>query len=371
MAVVVVGLLGLAVLLGAVGPVTAPAASAAAASSPPIGSVIIARSLPGFTAVPPGPTNGPLTATAFAAQSADPNAAEQQFEQLAGVSGFAAAVRLWTDLHGPGQGANDVVVTLFRIPEAQAAATFEEGALQPYEAGGTSTPFAVPSITGAHGYTVAATTPGPAVEQVIVFRSGEYVAIIELASSTQASNPTSLSPSDAIDVAYRQFLAVQRATPAPPPPSGGSAGWVVPVIVAVVVVAAAGATWLVVRRRRRSQPTVGGDPWAPDGILAAMGAVRPVTDRPAESGSGSEVPVPVPVPVPEADVGRDAGQVGTVAGTGAAAPGDVPTAGARRDDPGPGTEPGWLPDPSGAPGRLRYWDGVAWTSHVAGRSTGS
>jgi hypothetical protein len=36
--------------------------------------------------------------------------------------------------------------------------------------------------------------------------------------------------------------------------------------------------------------------------------------------------------------------------------------------PPPGTPAGWLPDPSGAPNTLRYWDGSAWTAHVAQRS---
>jgi hypothetical protein len=35
--------------------------------------------------------------------------------------------------------------------------------------------------------------------------------------------------------------------------------------------------------------------------------------------------------------------------------------------PLPGTPAGWLPDPSGAPDTLRYWDGNAWTQHVAQR----
>lgn len=36
--------------------------------------------------------------------------------------------------------------------------------------------------------------------------------------------------------------------------------------------------------------------------------------------------------------------------------------------PPPGTPADWLPDPSGAPNALRYWDGNAWTEHVAQRS---
>jgi type IV secretory pathway VirB10-like protein len=36
--------------------------------------------------------------------------------------------------------------------------------------------------------------------------------------------------------------------------------------------------------------------------------------------------------------------------------------------PAPGTPAGWLPDPSGAQDTLRYWDGSAWTQHVAQRS---
>lgn len=30
--------------------------------------------------------------------------------------------------------------------------------------------------------------------------------------------------------------------------------------------------------------------------------------------------------------------------------------------------PGWYPDPSGAPGRVRYWDGQVWTGNYAVRT---
>ncbi len=36
--------------------------------------------------------------------------------------------------------------------------------------------------------------------------------------------------------------------------------------------------------------------------------------------------------------------------------------------PPPGTPADWLPDPSGAANTLRYWDGNAWTEHIAQRS---
>jgi heat shock protein HtpX len=61
----------------------------------------------------------------------------------------------------------------------------------------------------------------------------------------------------------------------------------------------------------------------------------------------------------------DAADRAAGAGPGAAVPGRAgPTAGGRR---GSGPAPGWYPDPAGAPGRLRWWDGRGWTDQTRAR----
>jgi hypothetical protein len=394
-----------AVVVGAAVP-----AGATSPAYPPIEPVVITGPLPGFTEAPPGPTNGPLTATEFAAQSTDPRQAEAQFDQLADQPGFAAYLRLWTDINGPGRGANDVVVALYRIPRETEAATFADGSQQPYQST-AATPFTVPSIPGARGYTVAIASPARVTEQIVVFRSGAYVSIVQLASSDQSGNPTSLGPPDAIAVAYQQYVAIQHATQpgTAASTSSGASVWLVVAIVALVA-AAAVAGWELQRRRRRRGAPVGPDPWAPDGIFAAMGAV---VAAPAPDGDGvpsaAEVPelAPVEGPGPAPAAGADApGEVSPTSGRPPAGPVPVPESGAvpagapdgagqpeagprtgsepgrvnmaagtpatpvgRLDEPAPGTPASWLPDPSGSPDVVRFWDGLAWTSHVAVRAT--
>jgi hypothetical protein len=267
--------------------------------APPLGSAILTEALPGFATVPAGPTNGPLTATEFASQSSNPQQAERQFAALSSQPGFGAFIRLWTDRDGPGHGANDLAVLVFRIPDTTEAGAFTTGLLAPFDGLPAAIPFTVPSVPGARGYSIQVTSPVDATEQVVVFRAGRYVSMIQLASTTSGSNPTPLTRSQAITVSYQQSVLVRQVDPAgsaasePPPPTHRAAAsgrtptdvqgtssssdlvWLLgPVALAggAVVVG----LWAVRRRRRTGRaPEPASDPWGPDGIFASFGAVDP------------------------------------------------------------------------------------------------
>lgn len=72
------------------------------------------------------------------------------------------------------------------------------------------------------------------------------------------------------------------------------------------------------------------------------------------SAGAPSVPAHAAAPAP------DYGQMATGAVQAPPAPPAAPAA--------PSVPAGWLPDPSGTPDTLRYWDGLRWTQHVAQRS---
>jgi len=277
-------------------------AGAAAATDPSLQSLMIAQPLPGYTAAPSGPTNGPLTPAEFASQSTSPQRAEKQFNALAAEPEFGAFIRLWTDRTGPDQGANDVAVLLFRIPHLGEAESFADGLRAPFAG---SVPFDVPSIPGAHGYSVTVASPIRAVEQIVVFRAGQYVSMTELASSSSATNRTALTPSQAVAVSFQQYGSVQQGDPAgstdprpkptptpKPTPLSHDSGVTPAIIVAVIalVALAACAMWLVAFRplRRRRLPPLAADPWEPGGLFDGFGATVP------DGRGGSDTPRRVP-----------------------------------------------------------------------------
>ena len=263
------------------------AGPADAATVPPLQSLMISQPLPGYTVAPTGPTDGPLTPTEFGSQSTSPQRAEEQFDALAAEPDFGAFIRLWTDGTGPGEGANDVAVLLFRIPRLGDAESFAAGLAAPFAG---SDPFDVPSIPGAHGYSVHIATPVRAVEQIVVFRAGEYVSMAELASSSSVSNTATLTPSQAVAVSFQQYGSVRhgdpgrsadprpRATPnVPAGPPSNSVTLATVLEVAALVALAAGAMWAFafrpLRRHRPGWPVA--DPWEPGGIFDLLGATIP------------------------------------------------------------------------------------------------
>jgi hypothetical protein len=478
--------------MSAVPAAAAPPAMLAATTYPAIGSVVIQSPLPNFTAAAPGPTNGALTAAELGALSSDPQTAESQFDLLAKQAGFGAYLRLWTDANGPGKGANDVVITLYRIPNSQDADSFASGSQKPYQQPGAASSFPVPSIPGAHGYTVSISTPSQVTEQVVLFKWDPYVAIVQLASSVASSNPAPLNPSDAIGVSFQQYTAIRLAlgAPAAGAPSGTASatskpGSILPTVLAIIggLVVLAVVAWIGAGpprdRRRRRRVAVFAGPHAvrvPVPIDVPVAETRPVrlargpvirvVEVDPRTGSVTPAPRPIPekaqprpVPPPrlappaargpgpaavpdfestvgptrdgsavtgfevqpgpgpetvigpaveataEADLDRlelaesaaaeladrelgmlatsvdrvplvepDAAENQATPGPGSprapepVGPGSPSTPVGRLDDPLPGTAAGWLPDPSGLPDALRYWDGNSWTSHVATRS---
>jgi hypothetical protein len=348
-AVLLVAVTVAALSMAGVGPAGADATGTAV---PSLASAVLDQALPGFAAVPAGPTNGPLTATEFASQSSNPQQAERQFAALAAHPGFGAFIRLWTDRAGPGLGANDLAVLLFRIPDDTTARSFTDGLLVPFEGSHATRRFDVPSVPGAHGYSITVTTPVDATEQVVVFRAGRYVSMIQLASTTSTSNPDPLTSTQAVTASYEQYQLLRQVdplgsapvtTPGRPPnrtPSAavttaGSTGLALWVLVVVVVLAAIGAgLWLVVRRRRSEVAPAHGpdplaDPWAPDGIFASFGAIDP-RSRPEDASGPDTSGRPEPWPG-VTDRGRPAQMVPALVPAG---PGDWEGAGSVADPVG-------------------------------------
>jgi hypothetical protein len=322
-ALVIVATVGLGVTLTATG---AGALTTTPAPPVPLDALVVTQPLPDFTAAPAGTTNGPLTVSEFASQSSDPAQAEQRFNALAAKPGFGAFIRLWTDRGGPGAGANDLAILLFRIGDDATAQAFATGLNQPFEGAPGSTPFAVPSVPGARGYSVVVKAPVPAVEQVVVFRAGRYVSMVELASTIASTNPAPLTPAQAVAVSYSQLgqlragdpvntaavtvtsprrSAVPSATTAPSP-SGASTTPLVEALVAAVIVCSLVVVLVLLRRRRAGaapEPALAAagastDPWAPGGVFAEFAGEGALSEDPtlAEESAPAEPSLAEPSP---------------------------------------------------------------------------
>ena len=101
------------------------------------------------------------------------------------------------------------------------------------------------------------------------------------------------------------------------------------------------------------------DPFAGFGASAAVATGTRDAAPAAPPANGAAQPVPAPAFQQSQMAAAPAAPSASAAPSTPQAPGVVPA---------PGTPAGWLQDPSGAPDTLRYWDGSAWTQHVAQRT---
>ena len=282
---------------------------------------MVGHPIPGYTAAPVGPTNGALTGSEYASQSSAPQLAENQYRALATQPGFGAFIRLWTDRPGGEPGVNDVAVLLFRIPDVHDAEAFERSLRTPFAGSVDSSSYVVPGIPGADAYSVQISSPVHVAEQVVVFRAGAYVAMIQLASSLSASNPTVLTPSQAVAVSVGQYWTLGKGDPAgtadqstaPPAheaavdaPSGSGTA---PVVIAAVAAVALIGTSLLVLLRRRRRPSVPQpatiDPWGPGGLFESFGATIP------DQNLGGRLRLPAPAAAPVRPNAREVPAVAT------------------------------------------------------------
>ena len=375
-------------VLAAVAPgVPAGASTTTTVPLVPIEPIVMGAPFPGFDATPLGPLNGPLTASTWASYSSDP-AAGSEFRQLAASPGFAAYLREWRDARSPTQGMNAVVSLVFRIPEAPIASSFETGLVRSLEAPPAQR-WVVPSIPGAQGLTLTAASPVPATVHDVIFRTGIYVVMVQLASSVGPKNTRPFTIAEAIAASYLQYALVAVAPgggrPVPTQNGGGrGSGAVVGVVIAALLLAILGAgTWWVLQRRRAGAggtTTAGTTTGAPRDTLAGVrnavptvtrivtrAVTRAVTRIVTRAGTRAVARVG-PRPGPPADDDALAATLQALGAVESATTDSSPRPAVPVPDlAGHAEAAGWLPDPSGDPDRVRYWDGSGWTAHTAVR----
>ncbi len=140
-----------------------------------------------------------------------------------------------------------------------------------------------------------------------------------------------------------------------------SKGLLIGEVVVVVILAALLVAILVLNRRRKGSQKAAPAP-SPQSYYADLQdspPMEPAQQAPAPAAWSDPLAVAAPAPMaPMAPATQAA------AAAWQPPPPPPPVAGT----PPPGTPAGWLPEPSGAPDTLRYWDGNGWTQHVAKRS---
>ncbi len=183
------------VALCAAGSVFTVSGTGAQAQEPELAQVVLATSLPGLTAAPPGPTNGPFTSSTSSLLGASPALAGVINQQLAAgtLSGY---LRIWPQQPPAG---DDAAVLAFRLSDPSQTPSFLYGVNRGVESDGpTGVP--VSQIAGARGFELERPIDGrPLTEYTITFAKGDTVFMVETATLTG-----DLAFSDDLKLAVRQ-----------------------------------------------------------------------------------------------------------------------------------------------------------------------
>jgi hypothetical protein len=132
---------------------------------------------------------------------------------------------------------------------------------------------------------------------------------------------------------------------------------VIEIVIVVAIVALLVAVLVLYRRQQSGGKEKQAAPPAADSYYADVTTVQGQSGQQGAFGAQ-----------PQSDPFAGFGGQTPPGGAPAPAPAAAPAAPAGAAAPPAGTPAGWLPDPSGAPDTLRYWDGNGWTQHVAQRS---
>jgi hypothetical protein len=245
-----------AVVVIAAGTLLAPTAALAGPNG--LASVVLADTLPGLVASPPGPTNGPIDKSNVGLFGGNAGGTSGLAQHLADgdVSG---ELRFW--VHQPPDG-DGVVISAFQFKDPKQVGAFLSGLDSGYGRVATGT-FSVPGILGGSGYTVHVSASGtPSMAYIVTFAKGSIDFEVQVITASG-----DLTKADARSVATRQAASAPGGLRVPVAPAGTSwefrvgeiVGYVLLGIFVVALVVLV--TRVVVRRSRRPRRPVATPAW--------------------------------------------------------------------------------------------------------------
>ncbi len=185
----------------------------ARAGTPDLSTIVLAQTLPGLVAEPPGPSNGPITEANASAVDPEDVAAVDRDLANGSLTGY---VRVWS--HDPPDG-DDAIIVAYTWDNPDEAAGFVAGAEHSAQVAGDPF-FDVPGIPAAVGFSGALTLSGaPSTVRTVVFARGSTAFGVELVTTTG-----DITTSEAIEVAARQAAAAPGPAVAPLSPSSTPPG---------------------------------------------------------------------------------------------------------------------------------------------------